>query len=124
MVGQDQGQPQDQQADCIFCRIARGEIPAQVVHESADAVAFRDLNPQGPTHVLVIPRRHIPQLHQADDAALLGRLLLTARDIAEREGIATRGYRVVINNGPDGGQSVDHLHLHVLGGRRFTWPPG
>ncbi|HET8630325.1 MAG TPA: histidine triad nucleotide-binding protein [Thermomicrobiales bacterium] len=116
----------DQQADCIFCRIARGEIPAQVVRQNDDAVAFRDLNPQAPTHVLVIPRRHIGSLHEAGeaDAALLGRLLLTAREVAEQEGLGTNGYRVVINHGPDAGQSVPHLHLHVLGGRPFAWPPG
>ena len=110
---------------CIFCRIARGEIPAQFVHEGADVVAFRDLNPQGPTHILVIPRRHLPSLHEGgDDGALLGALLLAAREVAEREGLGASGYRVVINNGPDGGQTVPHLHLHILGGRPFGWPPG
>lgn len=113
------------QPECIFCRIVRGEIPAQVVYESADALAFRDLNPQGPVHVLVIPRRHFATLHATDgEAALLGELLVAARAVAEQEGLGERGYRVVINNGPDGGQTVDHLHLHVLGGRHFGWPPG
>ena len=114
-----------QQPDCIFCRIARGEVPAQLVYEEDRVVAFRDLNPQGPTHVLVIPRRHVPGLHAAgDDPALLGELLVAAQLIAEREGLGERGYRVVINSGPDAGQSVDHLHVHLLGGRRFGWPPG
>ena len=114
-----------QQPDCIFCRIARGEVPAQLVYEEDRVVAFRDLNPQAPTHVLVIPRRHVPALHEAgDDPALLGELLVAARAIAEREGLAAGGYRVVINNGPDAGQSVDHLHVHLLGGRQFSWPPG
>lgn len=116
--------PPEQQAGCIFCRIARAEVPAQVIYETPDAVAFRDLNPQGPIHALVIPRRHVPALHEADDAALLGHLLLTARQVAEQEGLGQSGYRVVLNNGPDGGQTVGHLHLHVLGGRRFGWPPG
>ena len=114
-----------QQPDCIFCRIARGEVPAQLVYEEDRVVAFRDLNPQAPTHVLVIPRRHVPTLHEAGgDPAMLGELLVVARTIAEREGLEAGGYRVVINNGPDAGQSVDHLHLHLLGGRRFAWPPG
>ena len=114
-----------QQPDCIFCRIARGEVQAQFIYEDDRVVGFRDLNPQGPTHVLVIPRRHVPSLHAAgDDPALLGELLVVARTVVEQEGLGGRGYRVVINNGPDGGQSVDHLHLHVLGGRPFGWPPG
>ena len=114
-----------QQPDCIFCRIARGEVPAQIVYEEDRAVAFRDLNPQAPTHVLVIPRRHVPSLHEGGgDPAMLGELLVAARTIAEQEGLGEGGYRVVINNGPDAGQSVDHLHVHLLGGRQFGWPPG
>lgn len=112
-------------AECIFCRIARGEIPAQLVYEGADVVAFRDLNPQAPTHILVIPRRHLSSLHQSgEDPALLGTLLRAAREVAEGAEIDASGYRVVINTGPDAGQSVAHLHLHVLGGRAMGWPPG
>jgi len=112
-------------SDCIFCRIAAGEIPAQRVHEDEHVVAFHDLHPQAPTHVLIIPRRHLVSLHAAGDeeGLLLGRLLLAAREIAERLGIGT-GYRVVTNCGASAGQSVFHLHLHVLGGRPLGWPPG
>jgi histidine triad (HIT) family protein len=111
---------------CIFCKIAAGEIPAKKVHEDEEVVAFRDLNPQAPTHVLIIPKRHVPSLADAveGDGALLGRLLLAARDIAVQEGIAGAGYRVVTNSGELGGQSVFHIHLHLLGGRPMTWPPG
>ena len=112
-------------APCIFCRIAAKEIPSAFVYEDDDIVAFRDLNPQAPTHVLVIPRRHLASLDEAEpgDARLLGSLLLAAKAIASREGLAG-GYRVVTNIGPDGGQSVAHLHLHVLGARPMAWPPG
>lgn len=114
------------QGACIFCRIAAGEIPANKVHEDDEVVAFRDLNPQAPTHVLIIPRRHVASLAAAGEAdqALLGRLMLAARTIAQREGIANDGYRVVTNSGELGGQSVFHIHLHLLGGRPMTWPPG
>jgi histidine triad (HIT) family protein len=114
------------QGACIFCKIAAGEIPAKKVHEDDEVVAFRDLNPQAPTHILIISRRHVASLAAAGEAdgALLGRLLLAARTIAEREGIATDGYRVVTNSGELGGQSVFHIHLHLLGGRPMTWPPG
>jgi histidine triad (HIT) family protein len=111
-------------ADCLFCRIARGEIPAKLVAETDDCVAFRDINPQAPVHVLVIPRRHVASLDALDDGALLGKIGLLAAEIARREGIAATGYRAVINNGSDGGQTVGHLHLHLLGGRKMTWPPG
>jgi histidine triad (HIT) family protein len=112
--------------DCIFCRIAEGAIPATIVHSDAEIVAFRDIDPKAPTHVLVIPRRHIDSVNEldADDAALVGRLVLAAKAIARADGIAEPGYRLVLNTGPDGGQSVGHLHLHVLGGRGMTWPPG
>lgn len=111
---------------CLFCRILAGQIPATVVHETADTLAFRDINPRAPTHVLVIPRRHIQSVaHLApEDQALAGQLLLVAAEIARQEGFADRGYRVVSNIGEWGGQSVDHLHLHLMGGRSFTWPPG
>jgi histidine triad (HIT) family protein len=109
---------------CIFCKIAAGEISATIVHKDAGIVAFRDLNPQAPTHVLVIPTEHVGSLNETDDAALLGRLMLAARAIAVREGIAKDGYRVVNNTGASGGQSVAHFHLHLLGGRPMSWPPG
>lgn len=110
--------------DCLFCRIVRKEIPAKLVYESEDCIAFRDINPQAPVHVLVIPREHIVSLNDATDAAAVGRLALVAAEIAKSEGIAESGYRVVFNTNRDGGQSVFHLHLHLLGGRSLTWPPG
>lgn len=109
---------------CIFCRIARGEIPAQMVVNNKDVVAFRDLNPQAPVHILIIPRKHVASLDDANDPDLLGRMMALAAAIARQEGIAKSGYRTVINTGKDGGQSVDHLHIHLLGGRHMTWPPG
>jgi histidine triad (HIT) family protein len=109
---------------CIFCRIARGEIPAQMVVNNKDVAAFRDLNPQAPVHVLIIPKRHVASLDDANDSDLLGRMMTLAAAIARQEGIAKSGYRTVINTGKDGGQSVDHLHIHLLGGRTMTWPPG
>ncbi len=111
-------------SDCIFCKVAAGEIPATIVKRNDGFVAFRDANPQAPTHLLVIPTRHIPSLNDAHDPQLLGDLLAFARDLAREAGLATRGYRVVVNTNPDGGQTVFHLHLHLLGGRRMTWPPG
>jgi len=113
-------------SDCIFCKIAAGEIPADVVYQDDDVIAFRDLNPQAPTHVLVIPRKHIATLHdaEAEDAQLLGRLFLGAQQVAEASGIAESGYRTVVNCGAGAGQSVFHVHLHVLGGRALGWPPG
>jgi histidine triad (HIT) family protein len=109
----------------IFQRIADKEIPAQIVYEDDQCVAFRDINPQAPTHVLLIPRRAIASLDAAtaEDTALLGHLLAKAREVAATLGLSG-GYRVVVNCGPDGGQTVDHLHLHLLGGRPMTWPPG
>ena len=110
--------------DCLFCRIAAREIPARIVHEDADVVAFHDIAPQAPAHVLVVPRRHVASLADAGagDRPLLGTLLGAAAEIAGREGLDA--YRVVINNGEGAGQSVFHLHLHLLGGRRLGWPPG
>ncbi len=108
--------------DCIFCRIAAGALPTPLVYEDADAVAFRDIQPQAPVHLLVVPRRHVASLNEADDGALLGRLLLAARKAAALEGLAQ--YRLVINCGEQAGQSVFHLHVHVLGGRVMSWPPG
>ena len=111
-------------SDCVFCKIAAGEIPAAIVKRNGRFVAFRDINPQAPTHLLIIPTHHVASLNQAKDAALLGELLAFARDLAQETGIGERGYRVVFNTNPDGGQTVFHLHLHLLGGRPMTWPPG
>ena len=114
-------------ADCIFCRIASGEIPAQMVGRTPDVLAFRDLNPQAPVHVLVIPVRHHAAARDArgaDGERLLGRLLAYAAEVATELGLDAGGYRLVTNTGKDGGQSVDHLHLHLLGGRPLGWPPG
>ncbi|MEJ7759232.1 MAG: histidine triad nucleotide-binding protein [Gemmatimonadaceae bacterium] len=110
--------------DCLFCRIAAGEIPADVVDQTERAIAFRDITPQAPVHVLVIPRRHIATLSLADDGPELGDLMLLAARVARAEGIAESGFRTVINTNDDGGQMVHHLHIHVLGGRRLRWPPG
>jgi histidine triad (HIT) family protein len=111
-------------AGCVFCRIAAGEIPATVVKRGDGMLAFKDASPQAPTHVLVIPTHHVATLNDTNDAALVGKLLAFARDVARDVGIAKQGYRVVVNTNPDGGQTVFHLHLHVLGGRPMTWPPG
>ncbi len=108
---------------CIFCRIVRGEIPSQKVHETDDVVAFRDVDPKAPTHVLVVPRAHVTSLEALDDETLGGRLLAAVRAIARDEGLEG-GWRLVTNVGPDGGQSVHHLHFHLLGGRALSWPPG
>lgn len=111
---------------CLFCRIANGEIPAKKVHEDDDVVAFNDINPQAPTHILVIPRRHIPTLNDLSeaDAATVGTTLVRASQIARTLHLEGEGYRVVINNGEAAGQTVFHIHVHVLGGRNFGWPPG
>ncbi len=111
-------------ADCLFCRIVRGEIPAKLVAETPECIAFRDINPQAPVHVLVIPRAHVASLDALTDAGVLGKAGLLAAEIARTEGVDASGYRVVINNGSDAGQSVGHLHLHLLGGRKLAWPPG
>ncbi|MHC4992885.1 MAG: histidine triad nucleotide-binding protein [Planctomycetota bacterium] len=112
-------------SECIFCRIAEGKMPSDKVHEDDDLVAFRDVNPQAPVHLLVIPRRHIASLNEADeqDQALLGRLLVACRRLAAQEGVGA-SYRVVNNCGAEAGQSVFHVHLHLLGGRPMGWPPG
>jgi histidine triad (HIT) family protein len=112
--------------DTIFGKIARGEIPADLVYEDEHALAFRDLAPQAPSHILVIPRKPIQSLAHAsdEDAALLGHLMRVCARVAQAEGLAEDGYRVVTNIGEHGGQSVLHLHLHVLGGRSLQWPPG
>ena len=109
---------------CVFCKIAAGEIAATVVKRGDGMLAFRDSNPQAPTHVLVIPTDHLASLNDAKDPRLLGAMLAFAREVARAEGITERGYRVVVNTNPDGGQTVFHLHLHLLGGRPMKWPPG
>ena len=111
--------------DCLFCRMASGEIPVERVHEDDLVFAIRDVNPQAPTHVLVIPVKHVASAAElgSQDAGLLARLFTVAADIARRDGLEN-GWRLVTNVGPDGGQSVNHLHLHLLGGRRMSWPPG
>ncbi|MGK7919441.1 MAG: histidine triad nucleotide-binding protein [Trichodesmium sp.] len=111
--------------DTIFSKIIRREIPADIVYEDDMALAFKDINPQAPVHILVIPKNPIPKLADAEseDHALMGHLLLTVKRVAEQAGL-NNGYRVVLNNGTDGGQTVDHLHLHILGGRQMQWPPG
>ena len=111
-------------SDCLFCKIVAGEIPATKVTETDDYLAFRDISPQAPTHVLAIPKRHVPSLNEADDASLLGGLVLFARDVARDEGLADDGYRVVVNTNAGAGQTVFHIHAHVLGGRPMRWPPG
>ena len=110
--------------DCLFCRIVSGEIPATIIGQDEHCLAFRDINPQAPTHVLVIPKVHIATLDDARDAELLGRLMLMSAEIARREGISESGYRAVMNTKAGAGQTVFHVHVHLLGGRRFTWPPG
>ena len=111
--------------DCLFCKIVAGDIPADVVYQSDTAVAFRDINPQGPTHVLVIPRKHIATINdiEAVDELLIGKLYSAAREIAAADGIADDGYRTTMNCNSAAGQSVFHIHLHVLGGRQMGWPP-
>jgi len=113
-------------SDCIFCRIAAGEIPADIVYEDDLVVGFRDLSPQAPTHVLLIPRKHIATLNDLtpEDDAIIARLYTAAVQVAAREGLAERGYRTLINCNADGGQTVFHVHLHLMGGRQMSWPPG
>jgi histidine triad (HIT) family protein len=112
--------------DCIFCKIARGELETDKVMETEDVVAFKDIRPQAPVHVLVIPKKHIASAHQMEpeDAALIGRMHLVAREVANQLHIADAGYRLVTNIGHHGQQTVPHLHYHVLGGRQLGWPPG
>ena len=113
-------------SECIFCKIVARTIPAALVYEDDVVVAFDDINPQAPTHTLVIPRKHVASIAelQDSDVGLLGRLMLAGNKIAKQKGIADAGYRIVINTGAHGGQSVFHLHLHILGGRHLAWPPG
>ena len=110
----------------IFEKISKREIPAKIIWEDDDAIAFEDVNPQAPVHVLIVPKKVIPRLADAKegDRAILGKLLLIARDLAKKLGVEQSGYRVVINSGPDAGESVPHLHVHLLGKRALAWPPG
>ncbi len=112
--------------DCIFCKVAAGEIPAEIVYRDDDILAFRDINPQAPVHLLVIPHKHLETVLdlKPEDEKLIGKLVLVANQLAEKEGIAEKGYRMLFNCREDGGQEVYHLHLHVLGGRAMRWPPG
>jgi histidine triad (HIT) family protein len=111
---------------CVFCRVVEGTVPARILFADDDLIAFHDIAPRAPVHVLIIPRRHIASLAAAatDDCETLGKLLLAAAEVARRTGVVESGYRVVANTGSGAGQSVAHLHLHVLGGRKMAWPPG
>ena len=113
-------------SDCLFCRIIKREIPAKIVYEDEQALAFDDIRPQAPVHTLVIPKRHVPSIGEGigGDEWLFGHLIFVAGKVATAKGIASSGYRVVTNTGPDAGQTVFHLHFHVLGGRTMSWPPG
>jgi histidine triad (HIT) family protein len=113
-------------SDCIFCRIAAGEVPSKIAWQDEEIVAFHDVDPRAPVHVLIIPRKHIASVNELDDAdaPTIGRMYVKARDLARDLGVAETGYRLVMNTGPEAGQSVWHIHLHLLGGRRMTWPPG
>lgn len=112
--------------DCLFCKIIAGEIPSNKVYSDDDVYAFHDINPAAPTHILIIPKKHLTHVNSADDGdqALIGKLILKANEIAQQQGLSEDGFRYVINTGRDGGQTVFHLHLHILGGRALSWPPG
>ncbi|MFP6826221.1 MAG: histidine triad nucleotide-binding protein [Pseudohongiellaceae bacterium] len=112
--------------DCLFCKIIAGEIPSNKVYSDDDVYAFRDINPVAPQHILIIPKKHLGDITRAgaEDQALLGKLLLRANKIAEDQGLTEQGFRYIINTGKDGGQTVSHVHLHILGGRKMQWPPG
>jgi histidine triad (HIT) family protein len=112
--------------DCLFCKILAGEIPADIIYESETALAFRDISPRAPTHAVIIPRQHIATINDIEtgDQTTIGSLFTAAREVARQEGLADRGYRVVMNCNQDAGQTVFHLHLHLLGGRQLDWPPG
>ncbi|MBI3252203.1 MAG: histidine triad nucleotide-binding protein [Candidatus Omnitrophica bacterium] len=114
------------EADCLFCKIADREIPSTVVYESESVLGFNDIRPQAPVHILFMPKRHISGIHEvtARNVGEAGALLLAANEVAREKGLSEAGYRLVVNCKADGGQTVDHLHLHLLGGRRMTWPPG
>jgi histidine triad (HIT) family protein len=113
-------------ANCLFCRIGRGEVPADLVHDDELVLAFRDISPKAPTHILIIPRQHVASAAELGEAhgTMLGRLFAVAARLAREAGVTERGFRLVTNAGPSAGQSVDHLHFHLLGGRSLGWPPG
>jgi histidine triad (HIT) family protein len=113
-------------SECLFCNIAAKKIPAEILFETTELVAFRDIRPAGPQHALVIPKTHVPGLQELrpEHTTMLGLIVLAARDVAEKLGLGQSGYRLVVNQGRDGGQSVFHLHCHVIGGRSLAWPPG
>jgi len=112
--------------DCVFCKIVRGEIPSRKVYEDDEVLAFHDINPQAPIHILVIPKKHIPRITEIgeEDRELVFKLIKTCTEVARKEGIAEKGFRLVVNTNPEGGQTVYHVHFHVLGGRQMRWPPG
>jgi histidine triad (HIT) family protein len=112
--------------NCIFCKIAEKKIPSKIIFEDNVAIAFEDVNPQAPVHLLVVPKNHIPGIQSMTEAdkEIVGHLFLTAKKIADQKGLNAKGYRMVINNGAGAGQTVFHIHLHILSGRRFSWPPG
>ena len=116
----------DEMSDCLFCKIAAGDIPSDVVYEDDELFAFKDISPQAPVHVLIIPKKHITGMAALveGDESLVGRIFLAAKRIAKDKSVFQCGYRMVANSGPDAGQAVDHLHFHLLGGRTLTWPPG
>ena len=113
-------------SDCLFCKIVDGKIPAKMVYQDDKSIAFRDINPQAPTHILVVPRKHIPSLNDLTeaDAPLVGHLHVVAQKLAHEEGLVERGYRTLFNTGREAGQTVFHIHLHLVGGRPLGWPPG
>jgi histidine triad (HIT) family protein len=111
-------------ADCLFCKIVAGQIPATKVAENEKCLAFRDIGPKAPTHVLVIPKAHVDSINEVADTSILADMTAMAKEIAASEGIAAKGFRLVVNTGAEGGQTVFHLHMHILGGRQMKWPPG
>lgn len=111
-------------SDCLFCKIVKGDIPADVVGESDYCMAFRDIAPQAPVHLLVVPKKHYTSMNDMPDGSVLGAMAMLARSVAKEQGLAADGYRAVINTGANGGQTVPHIHMHILGGRQMTWPPG
>ena len=110
--------------ECLFCRIVRGEIPATIVAETPECVAFRDIDPKAPTHIVIVPRTHIRSLSDVEDPLIVGQMARLATELAKSEGVSESGFRVVVNTNRDAGQTVFHLHMHLLGGRRMGWPPG
>jgi histidine triad (HIT) family protein len=110
--------------ECLFCRIVRGEIPATIVAETPECVAFRDIDPKAPTHIVIVPRAHIRSLSDVEDPLIVGQMARLASELAKSEGVSESGFRVVVNTNRDAGQTVFHLHMHLLGGRRMGWPPG